>query len=278
LDYNNKRNLRIVQPDSFFVYWETKFSPDKSKLITNGTGYSDMIYTTAPGWPFLIYDIEDNTFQRVNGIDNESGEYKYPHLQNSIWFNDGTGFYFEYVGWLLGSTTYNYYDIFNMTFSKVDFASDRIIFLIGLMENNSLLSLYEEESEQLKLTVYEPGTDSQIFLQNNVISEKLKKRHWHNIEWSQESELIVFSEFYPDNSHSKISVTNLDGTYYKTYTSGEYKDNRPIWSPDGSTILFQRAIDNNSYKFMKIDLETGTVSDFLEAGEIDAVEIYDLDY
>lgn len=71
---------------------------------------------------------------------------------------------------------------------------------------------------------------------------------------------------------NKIAVTDFTGNYYKEYTNGDFVDDHPKWGPDGKTILFdRRALNDHSitgYKIMKINTETGEVTEFINPNVI----------
>ena len=76
--------------------------------------------------------------------------------------------------------------------------------------------------------------------------------------------LFVYAQSDSTIPGYKISVTNLDGSYYRSYTSGEYIDDYPVWGPEGKYILFNRGLK----RIMIIDVKTGEVSYFLKQGDI----------
>ena len=91
------------------------------------------------------------------------------------------------------------------------------------------------------------------------------------IEWNRARRLFVFSQQGPGYPGRKIAVTNLDGSSYKTYTSGKYRDDHPAWGPGGGVILFDRT-HSGSYepeKVMVLKLKTGQVWEFVEPSAID---------
>ncbi len=48
-----------------------------------------------------------------------------------------------------------------------------------------------------------------------------KKAAWRP-DWNEELGLVVYSQKDTTFQGTKIAVTNLDGTYYETFTSGQY--------------------------------------------------------
>ncbi|KPK90332.1 hypothetical protein AMJ80_08545 [bacterium SM23_31] len=93
-----------------------------------------------------------------------------------------------------------------------------------------------------------------------------------NLNWNDKYGLFVYSEIDSSVEGRKISVTNLDGSYYRSYTSGDYHDDHPVWGPEGRYILFERSYDIHTqpfnYRIMLIDRETGIVENFLKPGDI----------
>lgn len=93
-----------------------------------------------------------------------------------------------------------------------------------------------------------------------------------NPEWNDDLQLFVFaqvdSSLFPGFA---IAVTNLDGSFYQTYTDGAVFDDHPTWRPDGKTILFDRhklSSYGTEYKVMIVDLETGSVKEFVKPKNI----------
>ena len=61
-------------------------------------------------------------------------------------------------------------------------------------------------------------------------------------EWNDELDLLVYAQVDSAFPGIQIAVTNLDGTFYKTYsTGGSFIDDYPCWGPNGKSILFQRS-------------------------------------
>jgi Tol biopolymer transport system component len=90
-----------------------------------------------------------------------------------------------------------------------------------------------------------------------------------HFDWNKELKLLVYLEHSREPYYTgyRISVTNLDGTYYKNYTIGDYQDLHPVWGPDGKTIIFNRKIIGDdidvSGKIMIIDCKTGMIREFI---------------
>lgn len=112
---------------------------------------------------------------------------------------------------------------------------------------------------------------------NNII-----KKAAQELEWNHARRLFVYSELDSTVQGSKISVTDLYGNYYQSYTEGIYMDKRPKWGPE-NTIIFERCDVGNiyytGYKLMIIDLNTGNASELVDPENIDgAVGIRMVDY
>lgn len=75
-------------------------------------------------------------------------------------------------------------------------------------------------------------------------------------------------------SGTRIAVTNLDGSFFRIYTTGEYYDTWPRWGPRG-TILFDRVRKNGdpwqTHKVMRLDLKSGNVREFVSPSTFGAV-------
>lgn len=98
----------------------------------------------------------------------------------------------------------------------------------------------------------------------------------YDLDCNSKLGLLVYGESFQSEYGigSKISVTNLDGSYYINYTSGEYYDSEPAWGPEVKTILFERvpliyASHFTHSKIMILNIETGEVREFIIPSFID---------
>lgn len=93
-----------------------------------------------------------------------------------------------------------------------------------------------------------------------------------NPEWNENLGLFVYALVESGFAGYKIAVTNLDGSYYRVYTSGDYIDDHPAWGPEGKTILFDRRRPTDysglASQVMTIDVETGDMRVFVGARTI----------
>jgi Tol biopolymer transport system component len=58
--------------------------------------------------------------------------------------------------------------------------------------------------------------------------------------------MIAFTKVDPSTRHSEVYVMNPDGSHVKQLTSSNVDNNHPIWSSDGSTIVWERDADSNA--------------------------------
>jgi Tol biopolymer transport system component len=117
-------------------------------------------------------------------------------------------------------------------------------------------------------------------LQGNYIS-RINNPHLYGYgfpltDWNNDLKLLVYTEMYKADVYRwKISVTNLDGSYYKNLTPEGNFDFIAYWGPDGKSILFERHNGGNSTegwynsKIMKVDFNTGKVSELFNPNMIE---------
>jgi len=279
LDYYNPTNYKVLT-DTLFRPWWVKFSHDKSKII-----FADAheLHTAMDlGYQFFIYDVKDSTFQTF-------GEFEGGHFPLCgiipFWNHDGTGFYFTtYPPPFSSSTSVLFFDItieegWNIVNNQSGWAT---VYPSALIDANTLIV----SSNDSILTGQPPG----FYLMNtngNYLS-RINNPHLlgrsnsgrlikaTDIEWNEKLGILVYAEPFQAESRigRKISVTNLDGSYYRNYTTGEYHDSEPAWGPGDKTILFERTplIHAHEYTYSKImilNVETGEVREFISPYCID---------
>ena len=256
VDFYNTRNYKIIT-DSSMIAGYPRFSREKRKLI-----YGDVyngLYDL--GDEFVVYDIKDETFQHllIRG-------------ELPVWDYDATGFFYTKEP-SFGFSYIRYYRIDDQhweTISGPEYPPETgyaIVYPVGLKGQDTLI-VFSNITEE---TGQPPGYYFMDF-QGNYLSRIDNPYIGKSEQWNNDIGLFVFYEIDTVNGGRKIGVTNLDGSYYRIYTSGQYYDDFPCWGPEGNYILFNRADDIRGtgipYKLMIIDVQSGEVSEFLKPGDI----------
>ena len=245
-----------------------KFSHNKLKLL-----YNDFALTkiTDSGDPFVLYDVIDSTIQPI-----KDGELYgiYP-----VWNFDGSGFFFasNIFGNATGVRFYSFLDQ-NFKFINTEGFAARAIALIN--DNTLLAESFYPENQTLKYVLIDISGHHFSVLNNPHMTRK----NAGDPDWNSDLQLFVYSDMV-ENRKRKICVTNLNGSYYRSYTSGEHYDVTPVWGPEGETILFLRSsgykpsLGYTPTQLMIIDCERGYVNEFIKSQTINnAVAFYSLDF
>jgi len=272
VDYFNPTNYKVLTDSSFRPWWG-KFTHDKSKIIF---GDAHTLHTAEDlGYQFFIYDVKDSTFQTFGEF--EGGHFPLCGIK-PFWNHDGTGFYFTtYPPPFSFSKSVLFFDItmekgWNIVNSKSWWSA---VSPEALIDENTLI-VFSNDS----LVTGQPPGFYLMDINGNYLS-RVNNPHLLGrsksgmlirarcIDWNNRLKLLLYAEAIQTiHITYKISVTNLDGTYYRNYTSGEYDDLYPVWGPDVKTIIFERTplIHANEYthrKIMILNVETGEVRDFI---------------
>ncbi|KPK90308.1 hypothetical protein AMJ80_08580 [bacterium SM23_31] len=275
LDYYDPSNYKIVKDPPACVR-TPRFSANKDKIIFNTKPYAP-----GAGYSFALYDVNKDTvknIRRLSGL-NLYGE-------RPVWKYDGSGFY--YYVYLGGVYFYQFDTQLDYNFGPGNFLIHE---LYGLKGTDTLMVYgydkklgkqsygnYFTDHEGSFLTRIDNPYLEPVHCSTGIISEYSKR-----LRWNSTAGLFVCSEYDSTLNGRKISVTNLDGSYYRSYTSGDYTDDYPVWGPEGKTILFNRTEWIVPYFYyhgvMIIDVETGEVSKFINPETINgAIRLWDADY
>ena len=258
VDFYNPKNYKIIT-DTTVIAVEPRFSNDKRKIL-----FGDMIhYGYGSGPQFFLYNFEDELFQPLF-IKSRMG----PTGEEHIWNYDNSGFYFtKEPAW--GFQEVLFYSFLNNNVSVIKGISGPFcVYVIGLKGQDTLIVFSNNTKE-----TGQPIGYYLMDLEGNYLSRinnpNFEKSVW-NLNWNDKYKLFTYKEYI--GSGFKISVTDIEGTYYHSYTSGNYYDGHPVWGPEDRYILFDRGYDSHSepfgYRIMLIDRETGIVKNFLKPGDI----------
>jgi len=252
-DFYNPQNYKIITDSTGYIPDFPKLSPDKSKIIFCTPYFKD------GGAAFVLYDLKNKTFQQFS-------PFKIAGLL-PIWNNDGTGFFFTGDNWSrVGGV--HYFDITTQIYKQINYYP-----LPCCIINKDTIIVFSDDTD---VTGQPPGLYF-MDLQGNYLS-RINNPHLSGtsrIDWNNDLKLLLYPETYATNIACKISVTNLDGSYYKNLTPEGNFDFTAYWGPDGKSILFQRhsgGFDTEGWynsKIMQVDFNTGKVSELFNPNMIE---------
>jgi len=272
VDYYNPSNY-IILTDSTFRVTTPKFSRDKSKIL-----FGDMLrYANDAGPQFVLYNISEGTTQLLYEPPISGWEWELYGIKH-VWNYENTGFYHtrECAPFTLEQCVF-YYEISTQIWEEVYRSRYFRIYPETFINSNTLIVF----SNDSLVTGQPPGfylmdtngnylsrVNNPHLLNRNNIGELLQSVHF---DWNNELELLAYSEIFqgPQYLGNRISITNLIGTYYKSYTPGDFlEDCFPAWGPDDKTIIFQRGSPLRE-RIMVLNIETGEVREFVTSETID---------
>ncbi len=275
VEYDNHWKYKRITKDSIY-YDYAIFSHDRKKMI-----YSDQTHgLTHDPW-FILYDLEkDKHFPLYSYSNNDA--FKLTGNKPIIWSPDDSEIFIRFRSYWI---------------------DDPMIFDFNTQNKRALLMIHNRGYNTDGYVVGVKGTDTLIVFTNDTAATKqpwglglyyadmnfnslsyLNNSHLelinrdginlkaaYHIKWNNKLGLFTYAQSDSTIKGYKIAVTNLDGSYYRSYTSGEYYiDDHPTWGPEGKTILFDRraVIDHNaeSSKIMTVNVESGQVKVFLAPG------------
>jgi len=255
-DFYNPQNYKIITDSTTYLPCGPKISPDKSKIIFC------IPYSYDGGDAFVLYDLKNNTFQNLS-------EFQIAGLF-PIWNTDGTRFFFTRDNYSrIGGVCY--FDITTRIYKLINYYP-----ILCCVINKDTIIVFSDVSQMTG----EPSGLYFMDLQGNYLS-RIHNSHLYSYgfplaDWNNELRLLVYNEAYKvDVFKWKISVTNLDGSYYKNLTPEGYFDVYPYWGPDAKSILFERHSGGHSTegwynsKIMKVDFNTSKVSELFNPNMIE---------
>ena len=198
-DYYNPTDYKIVT-DKPIRAIEPVFSRDKTRILFGdvNSGIEDA------GPQLTLYDVENENIQLLGiwgGI--------------VTWNFEDSGIYFSNHP----AVRILFYRFSNQTVDVIKYGDEYAVALKG----QDTLIVFSH-------TVAETGQQFGFYfmdLEGNYLSRidnpylGFNSSKAYNPNWNDELGLFVYAEIDSTVSGSKISVTNLDGSYYETYTSGE---------------------------------------------------------
>ncbi|MFC1492529.1 hypothetical protein ACFL6O_01115 [candidate division KSB1 bacterium] len=243
-----------------------KFSRDKTKIVGGGASLS-------------VYDIQKDTVEQLY-YRTDGDELFQLEGYSIVWNYDNSGFYFTLSEphWYTSQSIF-FYTFSDQTVEQIYAGPITSIVPLELLDKNTLLVYsYDQSNIDFPVGFYKMDIISrELTLINNPYLRNMIERNSKGVlfldafDWNEELELLVCSERHPNLDSNIISVTDLDGTYYKSYTSGdEFIAYSPVWGPDGKTIIFSTHPYSTGHReeIWMIDVDKGRLLARIEEDDI----------
>ncbi len=282
MDINNTENYVFVESDSAGLMGVAAFNSAKNKLLVTGSTWIQF----EVGYPFYLYDLQDDMSRLVYGRDANNDIICKPG-RVPVWFNDDSGFF------IYGFKDFLYFKFEDWNYYKIPPSTQNPKIIAGLKIDNTIIAVENLSYVPVK-KIYKSQSDSDFRISNYSLNGELIESFSNqyiqngklltisytqkNIEWSQSAQKFVLAELEEDKYNSKISITDYTGSYYRTFTDGSSRDYFPTWGPDGEKIFFIRDIGYEISKIMMIDVNQGTVQDFLNPADLGARSLENVEY
>jgi hypothetical protein len=158
-----------------------------------------------------------------------------------------------------------YYDLTTKELSELYNPQNASVYVVGLKSPDTLIVFSN------KYILASQDSNSIFFMsKSGEYFSQIKPHLGHYINWNYEIKQFVFSTTI--NSGYAISTTDIEGTFYKQYTSLHY-DTRPVWGPDNSIIFFNRRTDNSEIEQLYfVNTVTGIIRQFIDPNIINGAD------
>ncbi len=265
IDYQNPANFKLITDDQNRNFYP-RFSRDRTRLIylkekpENTAGRRLVQYSLNGKYTELI----DSTFAMIHVVGNIP----------VVWSPDGSRIYFRFRSFFFSDDPV-FYDFLN---DKVNFlinTPNESEYIVAFKGSDTLISFSNDTS-----TTHTPYGFYLMDLNGNYISyidnphlelinrNGVNLKGAYNVDWNNKLGLFVYAANDSTFPGYKIAITDLKGTTYKTYTSGEYIDDYPVWGPDDHIVFFHRRSINDyngfNKRLMVLNLKTGEVREFVD--------------
>lgn len=281
-DYDNPSIFKAIS-DRKGVSRSGRFSPSKRQII-----FGDEKHGSTHD-PYLIrYEIEQHTTSGLYRQFQDGMRFSLTApVDKLVWSPDEIGFFHTNPYQTGGGRDLLYYSFAEETYRMVRKPNYWItLYPIGLKGRDTLIVFSDEFSIEKKgpIGFYFMSLQGEYLglinnpnlehiVRNGIVMKGIFHLAWHDAS-------SRFAVAYHDSTFAgyKIAVTDLRGTNFKTYTSGEFIDDHPRWGPDGKTILFDRInlMDHSfgGHRLMELDLGTGEVREFADPKTYGAVGLW----
>ncbi|MFX0201744.1 MAG: hypothetical protein ACFFCW_37015 [Candidatus Hodarchaeota archaeon] len=239
INYDNPSVFKIIT-DNDHQNIEPVFSNDKTMLIyqDNKTGFVHdpqlVLYNLKNGKTKPLMLNKQNMQLTGEGV---------------VWSPDDNAIYFLFQEGILGSTDIVCYDLKSETARWLTNTFGPSEWPVGFKGLDTLIAFSNNKAATKEpLGFYFMDLNANYLSRINNPHLELVNRSGINLkaayhpEWNDELDLLVYAQVDSAFPGIQIAVTNLDGTFYKTYsTGGSFIDDYPCWGPNGKSILFQRS-------------------------------------
>jgi hypothetical protein len=268
-DYRNPTNYIIVSPPGLKAVGPV-FSYNKEKILFGLDG------VMAHGYQFVVYDINTDVIDELYA--NNIGEGIPLAGENPVWDFSDNGFYFtQHHTYSIAKGIY-YYDLTTKEVTEMYNPQDASVYVIGLKSPDTLIVfsnknfLASKDSNcfffMSKTGEYISQIKNPYLVLININGVTQKGPYYSN--WNYKIKQFVYSAI--SNSSYAISVTDIDGTFRKQYTSQHY-DTRPVWGPENSVIFFNRQTDDSEREQLYfVNTVTGYVQQFIDPALINGAD------
>jgi len=268
IDYYNPQTYKIVS-DTTYLPEFVVFSPDKKKIIFGDDNY----YISDAGPTLVLYDLEENTFLRIDDkSDPLPDEFFLPGI-DPVWNYEGTGFYFTQVpAW--GYQNLYYYDFLTNRSFSIHSGRQQKTYVVDIVGPDTLIVF---SNDSLKTGqpegFYYMSTEGEFLSRINIETALYRRPGKHNtsigsIIWNELIKMFIISEpgnFIPGGGIGRrIAISNKDNSFYKYFPlDGVHREYLLGVSPDKNLIIMKApGVNDLVIKIMKLNYETGIYQEF----------------
>jgi|TARA_R110001599_G_scaffold1889_4_gene9924 Tol biopolymer transport system component len=266
INYDNPKEFKLLLSDSS-TYYNLNLSPDGEKLL-----YSDVYAGSGTSPIYGVYNIDT---KKKTLLDDEGWPVFGHESLDPVWDTNSAGFYFTNpVQAFSIDQSVLYYNLETKKGRLIKESYPHAIAPLGLLGTDSLF-VYSNEYDSLPY--YRMSTEGEYgkVINNPYLEFITENGLWQkgviDFDWNDSLKLITASYLnQAEFDKFKIIVTDLEGTFFKEFTSGVYFNRNPTWTKDGNIIfteqrdLYDTQIDS---ELKIIDLETGEIRPFFSKRE-----------
>ena len=238
---------------------EPVFSNGKERLV-----FSDRTLWLNANFAQLMYNFSNNSIIQLSVVDNTL-PLVYSHVK--LWHPSNNSLYFDFFVGHTGATDVYSYKFDTKRIEGINLDPLITITPIGILHTDTLIVTAVDKT----LNIY--GV-YRMDLEGNI-HRKFNNPHFdrpfvdgrvlygpYRFHYSMELSQFLLAIRKENERGFRIAATNIDGSYYEEFTSGEYIDDFPVFGPNNEFIIFSRRdiddyIDENS-KLMYINISDRT--------------------
>lgn len=285
IDYYNPKTYKIVS-DTTYLPEFVVFSPDKKKII-----FGDDNYYIGDGGPTLVlYDLEENTFLRLDDKYDPFPPEFFLFGINPVWNYEGTGFYFTNVPALWYQNLY-YYDFLTNRGVEIHGGRYQKTYVVDIVGPDTLIvfsndSLVTGQTEGF----YYMSTDGQFLSRINIETALYRRpgnpnTYIGSIRWNESIQMYIIHErgnfITGGGVISRIAIRSKDGSFYKYFPlDGVHREGAIGVSPDNSLIIMRIPhLSEYGENIMTLNYETGIYRELFSADMIPlCISFYGADF